>query len=259
MRVARSAKASRIRLLLFDVDGVLTTAWSSCTPTAPSRRASTSATAPRSSGRSAPGCTVGLLSARSSGATTHRAAQLAVRHRRAGRDEQARGLRADPPRRRASTDADVAYMGDDLLDLPVLARVGLSAAPADAAPEVRRARRLGQHVGRRPRRGARAHRTGPPGAAALGRRAAPASCRRRDGRLRRTARRARRAARRPGDRQGLGALQAAGRPVDRSAARARVAALHARPQLPGGEPDRSGDRRADARPRPRPAIRSRST
>ena len=34
-------------------------------------------------------------------------------------------------------DADVAYMGDDLLDLQVLARVGLSAAPADAAPEVR--------------------------------------------------------------------------------------------------------------------------
>jgi 3-deoxy-D-manno-octulosonate 8-phosphate phosphatase (KDO 8-P phosphatase) len=28
-------------------------------------------------------------------------------------------------------------MGDDLLDLPVLTRVGLSAAPADAAPEVR--------------------------------------------------------------------------------------------------------------------------
>jgi len=27
-------------------------------------------------------------------------------------------------------------MGDDLLDLPVLSRVGLSAAPADAAPEV---------------------------------------------------------------------------------------------------------------------------
>ena len=28
-------------------------------------------------------------------------------------------------------------MGDDLLDLPVLSRVGLSAAPADAAAEVR--------------------------------------------------------------------------------------------------------------------------
>ena len=31
----------------------------------------------------------------------------------------------------------VAYMGDDLLDLPVLDRAGLAAAPADAAPEVR--------------------------------------------------------------------------------------------------------------------------
>jgi 3-deoxy-D-manno-octulosonate 8-phosphate phosphatase (KDO 8-P phosphatase) len=29
-------------------------------------------------------------------------------------------------------------MGDDLLDLPVIARVGLAAAPADAVPEVRR-------------------------------------------------------------------------------------------------------------------------
>ena len=33
-------------------------------------------------------------------------------------------------------DSAVAFMGDDLLDLPVLSRVGLSAAPADAAPEV---------------------------------------------------------------------------------------------------------------------------
>ena len=41
------------------------------------------------------------------------------------------------PRDARVADADVAYMGDDLLDLPVLTRVGLSAAPADAAPEVR--------------------------------------------------------------------------------------------------------------------------
>ena len=34
-------------------------------------------------------------------------------------------------------DDAVAFMGDDLLDLPVLGRVGLSAAPCDAAPEVR--------------------------------------------------------------------------------------------------------------------------
>ena len=34
-------------------------------------------------------------------------------------------------------DSAVAYMGDDLLDLPVLTKVGLSAAPADGAPEVK--------------------------------------------------------------------------------------------------------------------------
>jgi 3-deoxy-D-manno-octulosonate 8-phosphate phosphatase (KDO 8-P phosphatase) len=33
-------------------------------------------------------------------------------------------------------DADVAYMGDDVNDLPLLRKVGLSACPADARPEV---------------------------------------------------------------------------------------------------------------------------
>ncbi len=36
-------------------------------------------------------------------------------------------------------DEEVGYMGDDVNDLPLLARVGLSAAPADARPEVRAA------------------------------------------------------------------------------------------------------------------------
>jgi 3-deoxy-D-manno-octulosonate 8-phosphate phosphatase (KDO 8-P phosphatase) len=34
-------------------------------------------------------------------------------------------------------DEQVAYMGDDVLDLGVLSRAGLAAAPADAAPDVR--------------------------------------------------------------------------------------------------------------------------
>lgn len=34
-------------------------------------------------------------------------------------------------------DENVAYIGDDLLDLPVLIRVGLSVAPANAHPEVK--------------------------------------------------------------------------------------------------------------------------
>ncbi|MBF8298626.1 MAG: kdsC, partial [candidate division NC10 bacterium] len=35
------------------------------------------------------------------------------------------------------SDEAIAYVGDDLNDLPLLARAGLSAAPADAADEVK--------------------------------------------------------------------------------------------------------------------------
>ena len=130
------AKASRIRLLLFDVDGVLTTgevvlhADGSESKGFHVRDGAAIVWAQRA------GLTVGLLSARSSGATAHRAAQLAVRiveqgvkSKLATYEKIIRDARVD--------DAEVAYMGDDLLDLQVLARVGLSAAPADAAPEVR--------------------------------------------------------------------------------------------------------------------------
>ena len=130
------AKASRIRLLLFDVDGVLTTgevvmhADGSESKGFHIRDGAAIVWAQRA------GLAVGLLSARSSGATAHRAAQLAVRiveqgvkSKLATYEQIIRDVRVD--------DTEVAYMGDDLLDLQVLARVGLSAAPADAAVEVR--------------------------------------------------------------------------------------------------------------------------
>jgi 3-deoxy-D-manno-octulosonate 8-phosphate phosphatase (KDO 8-P phosphatase) len=129
-------KASRVRLLLFDVDGVLTTgevimhADGSESKGFHIRDGAAIVWAQRA------GLTVGLLSARSSGTTEHRAAQLAVRiveqgvkSKIAAYEQIIRDAKVD--------DRDVAYMGDDLLDLQVLARVGLSAAPADAAPEVR--------------------------------------------------------------------------------------------------------------------------
>ena len=130
------SKASRIRLLLFDVDGVLTDgavvmhADGSESKGFHIRDGAAIVWAQRA------GLLVGLLSARSSGATAHRAAQLAIRivaqgvaSKLAAYEQIVRDAKVD--------DAAVAYMGDDLLDLPVLARVGLSAAPADAAAEVR--------------------------------------------------------------------------------------------------------------------------
>ncbi len=130
------SKASRIQLLLFDVDGVLTDgavvmhADGSESKGFHIRDGAAIVWAQRV------GLTVGLLSARLSGATAHRAAQLAVRIVEQGVKSKLDTYKQIVRDARVE-DANVAYMGDDLLDLPVLTRVGLSAAPADAAAEVR--------------------------------------------------------------------------------------------------------------------------
>lgn len=129
-------KASRIRLLLFDVDGVLTDgvvvvhADGSESKGFHIRDGAAIVWAQRA------GLTVGLLSARSSSATMQRAAQLAVRLVVQGVPSKLSAYE-QIVRDAGLDDAAVAYMGDDLLDLPVIARAGLSGAPADAAPEVR--------------------------------------------------------------------------------------------------------------------------
>ena len=129
-------QAARVRLILFDVDGVLTDgkllvhADGSESKTFDIKDGTGIVWAQRL------GLTVGLLSARSSVATAQRAAQLGITLVHQGVQSKletynqiADSLMLD--------DADVAYMGDDILDLPVLARVGLATAPADASPDVR--------------------------------------------------------------------------------------------------------------------------
>ena len=80
-----------------------------------------------------------------------------------------------------------------------------------------------------------------------------------DGKLRALSRRPRRAARRPRRRQGLGAVQAPGGPLDRPAPRAGISPLHPRAELDGGRPARPRDRRtrrgaAPAARRPRDRV-----
>jgi 3-deoxy-D-manno-octulosonate 8-phosphate phosphatase (KDO 8-P phosphatase) len=82
------------------------------------------------------GLKVGILSGRASAALTRRARDLGIDALISGRSDKATAYaefladhRADPDR--------VAFVGDDLLDLPVLGRCGLSFCPADAVDEVR--------------------------------------------------------------------------------------------------------------------------
>ncbi len=129
--------ASRIKLMLFDVDGVLTDGKillhgdGSESKRFDIRDGIAMVWAQRA------GVTVGFLSARHSAVTTHRAAQLGVTLVHNGVPVNKLETYLEILRDFRLTDTDIAYMGDDILDLPVLSRVGLSAAPADAVDEVR--------------------------------------------------------------------------------------------------------------------------
>lgn len=131
------AKAARIKLVLFDVDGVLTDgtviihADGSDSKTFDIKDGLAIVWAQRA------GLTVGFLSARTSASTLHRAAQLGVTlvHQGvASKLETYEQIVGDV----CDDDANVAYMGDDIVDLAVLGRAGLSAAPADAVADVRK-------------------------------------------------------------------------------------------------------------------------
>ena len=128
-------RAGSIRLVLFDVDGVLTDGRvllhsdGSESKTFSIRDGTGIVWAQRA------GLATGLLSARHSAATTARAAQLGIRIVRQQATDKLQ-MYHDLLQEEGLSDNDVAFMGDDVLDLPVLTRVGLSAAPADAAPDV---------------------------------------------------------------------------------------------------------------------------
>ena len=125
-----------IKLLLFDVDGVLTDGVIVMHPDGSDSKGFHIRDGAAIVWAQRAGLTVGLLSARTSGATTHRAAQLAVRLVVQGVSSKLNAYERIV-REAGLTDDAVAYMGDDILDLPVLARAGLAAAPGDAAAEVR--------------------------------------------------------------------------------------------------------------------------
>jgi 3-deoxy-D-manno-octulosonate 8-phosphate phosphatase (KDO 8-P phosphatase) len=130
------ARAARLHLLLFDVDGVLTDGSVSLSDTgAESKRFFIRDGAALVWARR-DGMKLGLLSGRASGATTRRAAELGISIAVQGTTDKGEAY-AEILRANGLADEEVSYMGDDLLDLPVLARVGLSAAPADAVEDVR--------------------------------------------------------------------------------------------------------------------------
>ena len=130
------AKAVKIRLILLDVDGVLTDGMVEIfgDGSESKRFAIRDGIALVWAQRS--GIRVGLLSARHSPTTEARAKQLGITLIQQGVKSKAEAfdqIVGDL----VLNDDQVAYMGDDIVDLAVLKRAGLSSAPADAVAEVR--------------------------------------------------------------------------------------------------------------------------
>ncbi len=142
---AFAERCRRLRLLLSDVDGVLTDG--SVFVSSDGRegkafhiRDGLGVVLARRAG-----LRVGLLSGRFSEATARRAAELAIDVVVQGASNKAAAL-ADILAREGLEPSQVAYIGDDLNDLQVMSAVGLTAAPADAAREVLEQAQLVTHA-----------------------------------------------------------------------------------------------------------------
>jgi 3-deoxy-D-manno-octulosonate 8-phosphate phosphatase (KDO 8-P phosphatase) len=135
-------RAKKIRLLLVDVDGVLTDGriWLLSWPdgTAQEIKGFSAYDGAGLKLARAAGLRTGLITGRQSAAVAQRAREAEIEFVMQGRGEKLPAY-LEILRDTKLKDEEVAYVGDDLPDLPVLARVGLAAAVSNAAPEVKRA------------------------------------------------------------------------------------------------------------------------
>jgi 3-deoxy-D-manno-octulosonate 8-phosphate phosphatase (KDO 8-P phosphatase) len=132
-----AARAARIRMILLDSDGVLTDGRITYGSDGSEIRSFHVHDGFGIRLARVAGLTVGIISGRASPVLEKRAAELKVTelHQRI-LDKS--GCLSDLLNRYGMTDDEVCFIGDDLIDLSVMKRVGLAAAPSDAQPAVRK-------------------------------------------------------------------------------------------------------------------------
>lgn len=133
---ANLPRAARIKLLLLDVDGVLTDGSIIYLPDGIETKSFSTRDGLGLRLLQNAGVAVGIITARTSEVVTRRAENLGITML-----YQGAGAKLEVYEKILATSGlapdQIAYMGDDWLDLPVMIRVGMAAAVADAAPEVR--------------------------------------------------------------------------------------------------------------------------
>ncbi len=125
------AKAARIKLMIFDVDGVLTDGGLFMDKDGHEYKKFNSRDGHGMKMLQESGVDIAIITGRSSDVVGHRMTGLGIKHVYQGQHDKrvaflellkALGLQAE----------EVAYMGDDVIDLPVMRKVGFAAAVADA-------------------------------------------------------------------------------------------------------------------------------
>ena len=129
-------RARAVRLALFDVDGVLTDGRLYYGPAGEAMKVFNILDGHGLRMLAASGVATGLLSGRHSEAAAARARELGIAHVILGADDKL--ARFESLLSRLGLEASqCAFVGDDLPDLPVLARCGLAVAVANAVDEVK--------------------------------------------------------------------------------------------------------------------------
>lgn len=128
-------RASRIRLVVMDVDGVLTDGKISYTSAGDEIKSFNVKDGLGISLGIKNGLRFGIITARESVMVTRRAEELGIQHLIQKTRTKLPALEKLMAELGLTTE-QVAYLGDDLPDLPCMETVGFSACPADAAREV---------------------------------------------------------------------------------------------------------------------------
>ena len=137
---ALAERARRIKVLLFDVDGVLTDGSITVIP-GPDNSGTEIKSFSAHDGMGiaiahVAGLKIGWITKRVSQVVALRARDLRIEHLYQGQHYKAQALDQVIAEEHCTLD-EIAYVGDDIVDLPVLRKVGLAVSPANGRPEVK--------------------------------------------------------------------------------------------------------------------------
>lgn len=130
-------KASRIKLVIFDVDGVLTDGSLFLSDDGQEYKAFHSQDGFGMRLLQEAGIEIGIITGRESTLVKLRMEELGITQVMQGRREKGPALDELMEKTGLSLD-EIAYVGDDVVDLPIMSRVGLSIAVQDARPIVKK-------------------------------------------------------------------------------------------------------------------------